>query len=201
MKNYASNWPAFKTICLSIWLKSSPSTSKYVCVFISCCHERCLLRAPVSLSARLPVCSPVCLRHLWVLVVSWHGWPMSLWVGDGPGLKYSSAVSAAGLVTAGHDIWVTRAWEEAERQNSNGARWDFKELTSPTEAVDGGEHRKRFCLDRWLYFPSRGSKSSPPAGVWMDWHNDEDSPLLIQCFFYICSSLLIVLLIVFCFHA
>lgn len=62
-----------------------------------------------SLNAWLPVWSPVCLCHLWVLVVSWHGWPMSLWVGDEPGLKYSSAVSAAGLVTAGHDIWVTRA--------------------------------------------------------------------------------------------
>lgn len=160
MKNYALNWPAFKTICLIIWLKSSPSMSKYVWVFISCCHERCLLCVPVSLSALptalsawLPVCSPVCLCHLWVLVVSWHGWPMSLWVGDEPGLKYSSAVSAAGLVTAGHDIWVTRAWEKAERQNSNSAWCDFKELTSPTEAVDSRKHCKHFCFDCWLYFP------------------------------------------------
>lgn len=27
------------------------------------------------------------------------------------GLKYSSAVSAAGFVTTGDDIWVTRAWK------------------------------------------------------------------------------------------
>ena len=76
--------------------------------FVSSVTWRWVWRA-TSLDAWLPVCSPVCLFHLWVLVVSWHGWPMSLWVGDEPGLKYSSAVSAAGLVTAGHDIWVTRA--------------------------------------------------------------------------------------------
>lgn len=50
------------------------------------------------------------LTHLWVLVVSWHGWPMSLSDCTAPGLKYSSAVSAAGFVTAGVDSWVTRAW-------------------------------------------------------------------------------------------
>lgn len=47
--------------------------------------------------------------HLCVLVVSWQGWPISLGAGDRPGLKYSSAVRAAGLVTAGHAVWVTRA--------------------------------------------------------------------------------------------
>lgn len=47
---------------------------------------------------------PVCRSHLWVLVVSWHGWPMSLSICMVPGLKYSSAVSAAGFVTAGVDI-------------------------------------------------------------------------------------------------
>lgn len=60
-----------------------------------------------------------CLRpppHLWVLVVRWHGWPMSLKVEEEPGLKYSSAVSAAGFVTAGDDIWVTSAWNKI---NSN----------------------------------------------------------------------------------
>lgn len=66
------------------------------------------------LFAWLPVCFlfffPVGLWHLCVLVVSWHGWPMSLWVIAEPGLKYSSAVSAAGFVTTGDDIWVTRAW-------------------------------------------------------------------------------------------
>lgn len=45
------------------------------------------------------------LAHLWVLVVSWHGWPMSLSVGEELGLKYSSALSAEGLVAAaGADI-------------------------------------------------------------------------------------------------
>lgn len=69
---------------------------------------RCVWRA-TSMYAWLLVCLPVHLCHLWVLVVSWHGWPMSLWVSEELGLKYSSAVSAAGLVTAGLDIWVTRA--------------------------------------------------------------------------------------------
>lgn len=57
--------------------------------------------------------------HLCVLVVSWHGWPISLWVVVELGLKYSSAVSAAGFVTTGDDIWVTRAWAKWGVNNMN----------------------------------------------------------------------------------
>ena len=58
--------------------------------------------------------------HLCVLVVSWQGWPMSLGSSDRLGLKYSSAVRAAGLVTAGHDMWVTRACNTQGRGDSEG---------------------------------------------------------------------------------
>lgn len=86
--------------------------------FVSSGTRRWVWRA-TSQHAWPPACPPVCLCHLWVLVVSWHGWPMSLWVGEEPGLKYSSAVSAAGLVTAGHDIWVTRACRKRIMNSKN----------------------------------------------------------------------------------
>lgn len=45
-------------------------------------------------------------HYLWVLVVRWQGWPMSLGLWLRLGLKYSSAVRAEGFVS-GHDVWVT----------------------------------------------------------------------------------------------
>ena len=99
--------------------------------------------------------------HLCVLVVRWQGCPMSLWPRGRLGLKYSSAVSAVGLVME-QDIWVTSVccgdstntshksthqyfkWTPANESGGDGGRLGYLFVPSSLNriSIDSGENER-----------------------------------------------------------